>query len=157
MKKPARAASSPPGSVCCVISNSRCPASACPELRIDGALVKNPEQVLAQCRTEAATFAVELGVAHADEIKAFAERFQREHGFTLDFDSTAIAAMAARAQREGMHVEAMCAKLFKDYPFGLKLVTRSTGETRFTSHSRGGCQSRQVRQRTRRQRLPGRQ
>jgi hypothetical protein len=30
-----------------------------------------------------------------------------------------------------MNVEAMCAKLFKDYPFGLKLVTRSTGETRF--------------------------
>jgi hypothetical protein len=75
---------------------------------------------------------MELGAAHADEIRAFAERFQREHGFTLDFDSTAIAAVAARAQREGMHVEAMCAKLFKDYPFGLKLVTRSTGETRFT-------------------------
>ncbi len=30
-----------------------------------------------------------------------------------------------------MHVEALCAKLFKDYSFGLKLVTRSTGETRF--------------------------
>jgi hypothetical protein len=30
-----------------------------------------------------------------------------------------------------MHVEAMCAKLFKDYPFGLKLVTRSSGETSF--------------------------
>lgn len=25
----------------------------------------------------------------------------------------------------------MCAKLFKDYPFGLKLVTRSTGATSF--------------------------
>ena len=49
----------------------------------------------------------------------------------LDFDSDAIAAVAARAQREGLHVEAMCAKLFKDYPFGLKLVTRSTGATSF--------------------------
>ncbi len=107
------------------------PSLGLPELRINGALVKNPEQTLAQCRTAAASMVMELGAAHADEVRAFAERFQREHGFTLDFDSAAIAAVAARAQREGMHVEAMCAKLFKDYPFGLKLVTRSTNETRF--------------------------
>jgi ATP-dependent Clp protease ATP-binding subunit ClpX len=107
------------------------PSLGLPGLLIDGALVKNPEQVLARCRTEAATFAVELGAAHADEIQAFTGRFQREHGFMLDFDSSAIAAIAARAQREGLHVDAMCAKLFKDYPFGLKLVTRSTGETSF--------------------------
>jgi hypothetical protein len=42
-----------------------------------------------------------------------------------------VAALAVRAQREGLHVEALCAKLFKDYPFGLKLVTRSTGQTQF--------------------------
>ena len=108
------------------------PSLGLPELRIDGALVKDPERRLVQCRAEAASQVMELGAAHAGEVRAFAERFQREHGFTLDFDSTAIAAVAARAQREGMHVEAMCAKLFKDYPFGLKLVTRSTGETRFT-------------------------
>ncbi len=107
------------------------PSLGLPELRINGALVKNPEQTLAQCRTAAASMVMELGAAHADEVRAFAERFQREHGFTLEFDSAAIAAVAARAQREGMHVEAMCAKLFKDYPFGLKLVTRSTNETRF--------------------------
>ncbi|MFN0077635.1 MAG: AAA family ATPase [Prosthecobacter sp.] len=107
------------------------PSLGLPELRIDGALVRNPEQTLVLCRTAAASMVMELGAAHADEVRAFAERFQREHGFTLDFDSDAIAAVAARAQREGMHVEAMCMKLFKDYPFGLKLVTRSTNETRF--------------------------
>ncbi|MFO1485408.1 MAG: AAA family ATPase [Verrucomicrobiaceae bacterium] len=108
------------------------PSLGLPELRIDGALVKNPEATLAKCRSEAASLAVELGAAHAGEVKAFVERFQREHGFTLDFDATAVAAIAARAQREGMSVEAMCARLFKDYPFGLKLVTRATNETRFT-------------------------
>ena len=107
------------------------PSLGLPELRIDGALVKNPEQTLVQCRTAAASRVMELGSAHADEVRAFAERFQREHGFTLDFDSAAVAAVAARAQREGMQVDAMCKKLFKDYPFGLKLVTRSTNETRF--------------------------
>lgn len=107
------------------------PSLGLPELHIDGALVKNPQAVLAKCRGEAATLAVELGAAHSGEVKAFADRFQRDNGFVLDFTSSAIVAIAARAQREGMTVEAMCAKLFKDYPFGLKLVTRSTGETRF--------------------------
>jgi hypothetical protein len=107
------------------------PSLGLPELRIDGELAKDPESVLARCRSDAASLAVELGVAHAGEIKAYTERFQREHGFLLDFDASAIAAIAARAQREGMSVETMCAKLFKDYPFGLKLVTRSTEETRF--------------------------
>ncbi|MFC5453331.1 AAA family ATPase [Prosthecobacter fluviatilis] len=107
------------------------PSLGLPELQIDGALVREPEQTLARCRAEAASQFRVLGAAHAGEVRAFAERFQREHGFTLDFDDEAIAAVAARAQREGMHVEAMCMKLFKDYPFGLKLVTRSTGDTRF--------------------------
>ena len=98
---------------------------------VDGALVKEPEQALAKCRAAAVSQFRELGAAHAGEVRAFAERFQREHGFLLDFESEAIAAVAARAQREGLHVEAMCAKLFKDYPFGLKLVTRSTGATSF--------------------------
>jgi ATP-dependent Clp protease ATP-binding subunit ClpX len=107
------------------------PSLGLPELQIDGALVKEPEQALIRCRAEAASQFRELGAAHAGEVRAFAERFQRENGFTLEFDADAIAAVAARAQREGMHVEALCARLFKDYPFGLKLVTRSTGETRF--------------------------
>ncbi len=107
------------------------PSLGLPEIRIDAALVRNPVQTLAKYREAAASLVTELGVVHASEVRAFADRFQRENGFTLDFDSSAIATIAARAQREGMSVEAMCAKLFKDYPFGLKLVTRSTGETRF--------------------------
>ncbi|MBB5032307.1 AAA family ATPase [Prosthecobacter vanneervenii] len=108
------------------------PSLGLPELVVDGALVKEPEQTLIRCRAESASQLRELGAAHADEVRAFAERFQREHGLTLDFESDAISALAARAQREGMHVEALCTRLFKDYPFGLKLVTRNTGETRFT-------------------------
>ncbi|MBL9179993.1 MAG: AAA family ATPase [Verrucomicrobiaceae bacterium] len=107
------------------------PSLGLPEICIDAALVKNSAQTLAKYRQMAASLAVELGAAHAGEARAFAERFQREHGFTLVFDDAAVAAVAARAQREGMNVEALCARLFKDYPFGLKLVTRSTGGTRF--------------------------
>lgn len=108
------------------------PSLGLPELHIDAALVQNPEAALSMCRATAASLARELGAAHAEEVHAFAERFQREHGFTLDFDDAAVAAVAARAVREGMSVEAMCGKLFKDYPFGLKLVSRNSGETRFS-------------------------
>lgn len=101
------------------------------ELTISGELVKNPQRELTRIRHEAASLVNELGVAHAGEVSTFVDRFQRDNGFTLDFDAGAIGAIAARAQREGVTVEALCAKLFKDYPFGLKLVTRSTGETRF--------------------------
>ncbi|HEY1051305.1 MAG TPA: AAA family ATPase [Prosthecobacter sp.] len=107
------------------------PSLGLPVLTVNGELVKNPQQVLTQIRNEAASLVNELGVAHAGEVSAFVERFQREHGFTLDFDAGATGAIAARAQREGVTVETLCAKLFKDYPFGLKLVTSSTGETRF--------------------------
>lgn len=107
------------------------PSLELPELKIDGELVRHPEQVLARCRSEAASRVMELGAAHAGEVRAFVERFQREHGFALAFDSAAVGAIAARAQHDGMTVETLCQKLFKDYPFGLKLVTRATGESRF--------------------------
>ncbi|MBE7493333.1 MAG: AAA family ATPase [Verrucomicrobiaceae bacterium] len=107
------------------------PSLGLPELRIDGALVKNPESVLAKCRMEAASMAFELGAAHADEVRAFAQRFQDAHEFTLEFDDASIAALASRARREGLAVDALCDKLFKDYAFGLKLVSRSTGAMSF--------------------------
>lgn len=107
------------------------PSLGLPELTVSGELVRNPQQVLARIRNEAASLVNELGIAHADEVSAFVERFQRDHGFRLDFDAGAIGAVAALAQRERVPVEGLCARLFKDYPFGLKLVTRSTGETRF--------------------------
>lgn len=107
------------------------PSLGLPELRIDAALVKSPAGALERCREEAVRFANQLGAAHADEIAAFRDDFARQHGFRLDFEPAAIAAIASRAQREGRNIPAMCSQLFKDYPFGLKLVSRSTGVTDF--------------------------
>ena len=107
------------------------PSLGLPELRIDADLVKHPQTALDHCRQEAVTFVNQLGAAHADDIAAFADDFARQHGFRLDFEATAIAAIASRAQREGRSIPAMCSLLFKDYPFGLKLVSRSTSVTEF--------------------------
>ena len=41
-------------------------------------------------------------------------------------------AITERASREGSSVEALCQKLFKDYPFGLQLVIRNSRRTIFT-------------------------
>ena len=35
-------------------------------------------------------------------------------------------------EREGSTVEGLCARLFKDYPFGLQLVSRNSGTTVFS-------------------------
>ena len=107
------------------------PSLGLPELRIDATLVKTPQTALERCRQEAVRFVNQLGAAHADEVAAYRDEFARLHGFRLDFEPAAIAAIASRAQREGRSIAALCAMLFKDYPFGLKLVSRGTGAADF--------------------------
>ena len=58
--------------------------------------------------------------------------FHEAHGFELHFDDAAVAALATRARSEGVSVEALCDRLFKDYAFGLNLVRRSTGTSSFS-------------------------
>ena len=67
----------------------------------------------------------------AGEVRSFAARFATEHGLTLVFDAGAIRSLVQRAEREGSAIDAMCARLFKDFPFGLQLVSRSRTQTVF--------------------------
>jgi hypothetical protein len=50
---------------------------------------------------------------------------------TLHFEPEAIHAVLSRASREGSTVEALCEKLFRDFPFGLQLVARGSGKKSF--------------------------
>lgn len=104
------------------------PSLGLPDLVIDGALVADPAGALERCRQDAASL---QGDVRADAVHAFAARFAAEHALELVFDAAAVRSLVRRAEREGSAVEALCAKLFKDYPFGLQLVSRSTGQTAF--------------------------
>jgi hypothetical protein len=108
------------------------PSLGLPELSIDAELVRHPAAALDRCRELASRRVNQMGEAHAHDVKIWAEEFHQQNGFELRFELPAIAAITARSQREGRSIAAMCSQLFKDYPFGLKLVSRSTNVTQFT-------------------------
>lgn len=104
------------------------PSLGLPELIVDGDLVKDTAKALERCRAQALN---QPTVNRVDEAEAFAASFTMDHGLTLVFEAEANVALQNRAQREGCGVDALCARLFKDFPFGLQLVSRSTGQTVF--------------------------
>ncbi len=104
------------------------PSLNLPDLIIDAALVQNPVQVLERCRIDAQSFS---GDSRADAVHSFASQFSAEHGLELVFDAEAVRALVQRSEREGAGVSEICVRLFKDYPFGLQLISRSTGQHAF--------------------------
>ena len=105
------------------------PSLGLPELRVDAALVNDPGTALAACREQAQVFHADVRSA---EVQAFADAFKRAHGLELIFTVEAVRALIERVEREGSSVESLCARLFKDYPFGLQLVARNSGSNSFT-------------------------
>lgn len=108
------------------------PSLGLPDLVIDGDLVNDPVKALERCRLDAQSFSTD---ARADEVNRFAEKFAADHGLELVFDPHAVRALVRRAEREGTGISDLCIRLFKDYPFGLQLVSRSTGQKAFHINS----------------------
>ena len=104
------------------------PSLGLPELKVDGALVNDPQAALQRCREEAQHYHQDV---RSNEVQEFAAQFKQAHGLELRFDPDAIRAIIERVEREGSNVQALCARLFKDYPFGLQLVARNQGTTLF--------------------------
>lgn len=104
------------------------PSLGLPELVLDEALVNDPAAALERCRQAATTLAADERGAAALE---FARKFSAEHGLSLRFAPEAVAALVRRAEREGLGVAELCARLFKDYPFGLRLVVSAGGANDF--------------------------
>lgn len=104
------------------------PSLGLPDLIVDGALVTNPTAALERCRLDAQSFGHD---ARAEIVHAFTSKFATEHGLELVLDMGAVKELIQRAEREGISVDALCLRLFKDYPFGLQLVSRSTGQKAF--------------------------
>lgn len=104
------------------------PSLGLPDLIVDGELVRSPAAALERCRLDAQSLHTDV---RADAVRAFANRFGSEHGLDLVFDTGAIRSLVQRAEREGSGIDELCARLFKDYPFGLQLVARSRGQKIF--------------------------
>lgn len=104
------------------------PSLGLPELIVDKALVEQPGAALERCRESARTLQKD---ERARDVRDFAARFHGEHGLELVFDTDAVQSLLRRAEREGSGVGELCARLFKDFPFGLQLVARSTSQKAF--------------------------
>src|ERR1041384_2702921 len=98
------------------------------QLRVTADLVQHPKRVLDHLMAE----------GHKQEAKAlelsahqFAEKFKSEHGLEIIFDDSAVRRLVERAQAERMTMGQICGHLFKDFQFGLGLIQKNTGRTKF--------------------------
>lgn len=96
---------------------------------INRELVDNPpralESILAEYRNEEHKVLRRL-------VHEFADRFREAHSLTLRFTDEAAERLVAEALKRSVPVRDLCATLFKDYQFGLKLIAQNTGQQEFT-------------------------
>ena len=64
-------------------------------------------------------------------VDEFARRFQECHGMRIKFTDTAADLLVDEALAKSQSVRDLCAKRFKDFHFGLKLITQSSGQQEF--------------------------
>src|SRR5207249_10763031 len=64
-------------------------------------------------------------------VRQYADKFKNEHQVEVVFDETAVRRLVERAQAERMSMTDLCAHLFKDYQFGLNLIKKNKGRSKF--------------------------
>src|SRR6202045_568146 len=98
------------------------------QLRVTAELVREPKRVLDRLMAEGEKQEAKM---LADAARQFATAFGKEHDVEIVFDDSAVQRLVERAQTERMNMNDLCAHLFKDYQFGLSLVKKNTGQTKF--------------------------
>jgi ATP-dependent Clp protease ATP-binding subunit ClpX len=98
------------------------------QMRVTVDLVREPKRVLERLMAEGQR---QEAVTLEGGARQFAEKFKAEHGIEIVFDEAAVRRLLQRAQRERMKMEELCAHLFKDFQFGLSLISKNTGQRKF--------------------------
>lgn len=65
-------------------------------------------------------------------IAGFTEQFQKEHNLKVAFTEAAVSRLVQLARERGVRAAELCARLFKDYQFGLRLIAQNTGQQEFS-------------------------
>ena len=92
-------------------------------------LVLNPEAELRRILSDGK---YEERLVMAEIAKQFAARFEEKHALRLELMPEAIEALVEGALRDGRNMRDHCAQIFKDFEFGLKLISKNSGQTSFT-------------------------
>lgn len=98
------------------------------QLRVTAELVHEPKGVLERLMAEGEK---QEAKSLEESARRWAEAFGREHGVEIVFDDSALRRLVERAHTERMKMNDLCAHLFKDFQFGLGLVKKNTGRTKF--------------------------
>jgi hypothetical protein len=64
-------------------------------------------------------------------VEEFVHRFQELHGIKIRFTEAAADMLVNEALEKKQAVRDLCAKRFKDFQFGLKLITQNSGPQEF--------------------------
>ncbi|MGA8660524.1 MAG: AAA family ATPase [Chthoniobacterales bacterium] len=104
------------------------PGSGVRQLKVTEALVRKPGSVLRSI-IDRATAEAELN--QAEMVRQFAAVFSQKHGVHFEIDEDAVTLIAKQARDRGRDVVEFCAELFKDYPYGLKLLRDREANLRF--------------------------
>lgn len=105
------------------------PSTVVDELEITETMIENPMEPLAGLLEKHRHAQRGLFIRETAE---FARRFHEQHGIDLKFDPAAAEAVAILAESEGRTVHTLCERLFKDFPYGLRLILKHSGKQTFT-------------------------
>ena len=68
-------------------------------------------------------------------VEEYAQRFRETHGLSIRFTDAAAQRLVSLALEQSKPVRDLCADKFKDFQFGLKLISQNTGQSEFTVDS----------------------
>jgi len=97
-------------------------------LALDAETVAHPREALDTLMRSTAS---EQSEGLADELTAWADAFERENGYKLAFERSAIEFLTGEAQAAGRSMRVVCLERFHDLEYGLRLIARNTGRTTF--------------------------
>jgi ATP-dependent Clp protease ATP-binding subunit ClpX len=95
------------------------PGTGVRTLTVDADLVRDPASALAKLLADARA---ETDLNQTNQVLQFAEAFSQKTGVQFSIDPEAVAQIVARARDAQQEISVFCAELFKDYPYGLKLL-----------------------------------
>jgi ATP-dependent Clp protease ATP-binding subunit ClpX len=95
------------------------PGSGVRTLAVDADVIRDPRATLERLLNEARA---QADLNEADQVRQFAVVFSQKYGVDFSIEESAIPKIVARARDAGQPVSEYCAVLFKDYPYGLKLL-----------------------------------
>jgi ATP-dependent Clp protease ATP-binding subunit ClpX len=105
------------------------PGSGVRRLDVSLELVNNPAGTLKQILDVAQE---EAELNQAEMVRQFASVFSEKHGIRFEIEEPAVVKIVERAREVGTNVAEYCNNLFKDYPYGLKLLRDRNTSLSFT-------------------------